>query len=120
MVKHLDERAKRDGLENLTAIAGLPDDPRLPEKVDVVLLVDVYHHLSDPERYFRNLRSALKPGARVAIIDFDQRSPIGPPPSERLSPGEVEAAMVKAGYTLVKSNTFLPNQYYLVFQPGKA
>src|SRR5512147_1050236 len=39
MVKYLAERAKREGLKNLTAIAGKPGDPRLPEKADVIVLV---------------------------------------------------------------------------------
>ena len=41
MVKYLSERAKREGLNNITAVAGAPDDPRLPEKADLIILVDV-------------------------------------------------------------------------------
>ena len=54
MVKYLADRAKREGLKNVTAVAGAPDDPRLPEKADLIILVDVYHHVEDRERYFRN------------------------------------------------------------------
>lgn len=52
MVKHLTERARRDGLENLSAIAGTSNDARLPQKADVVLLVDVYHHIPEREQQF--------------------------------------------------------------------
>src|SRR5688572_22391451 len=52
MVKYLSERAKREGLKNLTSVAGKPDDPRLPESADLIILVDVYHHVADRERYF--------------------------------------------------------------------
>ena len=120
MVKHLAERAKREGLANVTAVAGAPDTPRLPEKADVIVLVDVYHHVGDRERYFRKLQDSLKAGGRVAIIDFRRDSPVGPPKSARMLPEQVKAEMQRAGYALAKEHTFLPNQYFLVFQPGKS
>jgi len=120
MVKHLAERAKREGLANVTAVAGAPDTPRLPEKADVIVLVDVYHHVGDRERYFRKLQDSLKAGGRVAIIDFRLDSPVGPPKSARMLPEQVITEMKRAGYALAKEHTFLPNQYFLVFQPGKS
>jgi len=120
MVKFLAERAKREGLKNITAIAGAPDDPRLPEKADLIILVDVYHHIGDRERYFRKLQDSLKPGGRVAIIDFRMDSPDGPPKSARIAPEQVKAELARAGYTLAQEHAFLPNQYFLVFQPAKS
>src|SRR6185295_9169114 len=61
MVKYLSERAKREGLKNVTAVAGKPGDPRIPEKADLIILVDVYHHIEGRERYFRQLQGSLKP-----------------------------------------------------------
>ena len=116
MVKYLAERAKREGLKNLIAVAGNADDPRLPRKVDLAILVDVYHHIEDRERYFRNLRGSLRPGARVAIIDFRMDSPDGPPASARIAPERVKTEMKKAGYELAQEHAFLPNQYFLVFR----
>ena len=120
MVKHLAERAKREGLKNVSAVAGAPDDPRLPERVDLVLLVDVYHHIDARERYFRRLISSLKPGGRIAVIDFRMDSPEGPPKSARIEPDRVKAELKRAGYALAQEHTFLPNQYFLVFQPAKS
>ena len=119
MVKYLAERAKREKRGNVVAIAGAPDDPRLPEKVDLILMVDVFHHVGERERYFRKLRSSLKPGGRVAIIDFRLDAPEGPPRAARVAPERVIAELKGAGYTLGKEHRFLPNQYFLVFQPGK-
>jgi SAM-dependent methyltransferase len=116
MVKHLAERAKREGLANLVPVAGAAESPRLPAKVDLALLVDVYHHVDDRERYFRDLRKSLKPGGRVAIIDFRLDSPEGPPTAARVAPEQVKAEMKKAGYALLEEHRFLPRQYYLVFR----
>jgi len=120
MVKYLSERAKREGLKNLTAVAGAPGDPRLPEKADVVILVDVYHHVENREQYFRQLQKSLKPGGRVAVIDFRLDSPEGPPKRARIAPDRVKAEMERAGYSLAQEHAFLPNQFFLVFQPGKS
>jgi predicted methyltransferase len=116
MVKHLAERAKREHLPNMVAVAGAPDDPRLPGKVDLVLLVDVYHHIDGRTAYFRKLRASLRPGGRVAIIDFRLDSPEGPPREARIPPEQVKQEFVSAGYALSAEHTFLPNQYFLVFR----
>jgi predicted methyltransferase len=119
MVKHLGERARRDGLKNLSAVAGAPNDPRLPQKADVVLLVDVYHHIGEREKYFSKVAGNLKPGGRVAIIDFRMDSPEGPPKAARIEPDRVKAEMKRAGYEIVQEHSFLPRQYFLIFQPAK-
>lgn len=116
MVKYLAERAKRDGLANLTAVQAAPGDPRLPEKADLVVLVDVYHHIDGRERYFRKLRTSLRPGGRVAIIDFRMDSPYGPPAAGRVAPDRVKAELKRAGYVLDREHGFLPYQYFLVFR----
>ena len=118
MVKYLADRAKREGLKNVVAVAGKPGDPRLPEKADLVILVDVYHHVEGREGYFRSLQKALRPGGRVAVIDFRMDSPVGPPRKARIAPDTVKAEMKRAGYVLAQEHAFLPNQYFLVFQPA--
>ena len=116
MVKYLAERAKHGGLANVHSVAGRPDDPRLPAKVDLVLMVDVYHHLGNREGYFAKLAGSLKPGARIAIIDFREDSPMGPPKRERIAPTRVREELARAGYSPVEEHAFLPNQYFLVFK----
>jgi cyclopropane fatty-acyl-phospholipid synthase-like methyltransferase len=115
MVGYLTDRAKREKLDNVRAVLATPSDPKLPEKVDRVLVVDTYHHIGEREAYFRRLRGYLRPGAEVAIIDFTRSSPTGPPVEERLPPEQVTAEMEHAGYRLVRSPEFLPQQYFLVF-----
>lgn len=119
MVKYLADRAKRDGLSNVTAVTGMPDDAHLPAKVDLVLMVDVYHHVAGREQYFRRLQNSLKPGGRVAIIDYKKDSPMGPPANERIAADGVKAELRAAGYALVKEHDFLPHQYFLIFRVAK-
>ena len=119
MVKYLAERAKREGLKNLISVKGAPGDPLLPEKVDLILMVDVFHHLEDRDQYFRALHDSLKPDGRIAIIDFRMESVEGPPKSARSTPDAIKAELNRAGYTLVQEHAFLPNQYFLIFQSAK-
>lgn len=117
MVKYLGERAQKSGLANLTPVLGAADDPKLPAKVDLVLMVDVYHHIDQREAYFRKLAGSLKPGGTVAIIDFGADSPIGPPKESRIAAKVVRAEMERAGYVQAREHGFLPHQYFLVFRP---
>ncbi|HEX7219032.1 MAG TPA: class I SAM-dependent methyltransferase [Burkholderiales bacterium] len=115
MVKYLGQRAAREKLKNMIAVAAAPGDARLPAKADLVLLVDVYHHIGERERYFRALADSLKPGGRLAVIDFRLDSKRGPPRDARVAPERVKAEMKAAGYTLAAEHAFLPDQYFLVF-----
>ncbi|MET0404877.1 MAG: class I SAM-dependent methyltransferase, partial [Cystobacter sp.] len=79
MARYLGERARREGLGNLTPVLASAEDAKLPEPVDVALIVDTYHHLGERVAWFKRLGEKLRPGARVAIIDFRQDSALGPP-----------------------------------------
>jgi SAM-dependent methyltransferase len=118
MVRYLGERAKREGLVNLTAVSAKGGDPNLPQPVDLVILVDTYHHVPDRERYFRDLTKLLKPGGRLAIVDFTLDSPVGPPKRARIPAERVKQELSRAGYALAEEHGFLPNQYFLVFRPA--
>ncbi len=115
MVKYLRDRASKEGLSNVVAVQAAADTPNLPEPVDVVLIVDTYHHIGDREVYFRRLAKSLKPGGRVAIIDFKPDSPEGPPKEFRFPPEKFKSEMSKAGYRLLAQHDFLPRQQFLIF-----
>lgn len=117
MVRYLAERAARENLPNLVPVQAQYDAPGLPSRVDVVLVVDTYHHIEDRARYFASLKQLLEPGARVAIVDFRPDSPFGPPKHMRMSAEAVVGEMVNAGFALAIRHEFLPRQYLLVFEP---
>jgi ubiquinone/menaquinone biosynthesis C-methylase UbiE len=72
----LAKRVRQEGLQNVTLVRGKPHDPRLrAASVDVAILVHMYHEIAQPFAFLYNLVPALKPGARVGIVDLDR--PIG-------------------------------------------
>jgi arsenite methyltransferase len=101
-------------------ILARPDNPKIPlESVDLIFVCNTYHHLEDRSRYFRNVKSSLKPDGRIAIIDFyhDERSGELSFPKHHLVPREtVIEEMTAAGYRLAKEHTFLSRQYFLEFE----
>jgi SAM-dependent methyltransferase len=119
MVSYLEARATREGLANLRAVKGEADDARIPEPVDVILLVNTYHHIEERPAYFARLRQSLLPGGRVVVVDFKMGElPFGPPESMRVAPDEIRTEMGQAGYVLSRDDrTSLPHQVILIFTP---
>jgi ubiquinone/menaquinone biosynthesis C-methylase UbiE len=116
MVAHLTERAKGEGLPHVTAVLAGADRTNLPEPVDVVLVVDTFHHIPNRVAYFTALKANLKPGGRLAIIDFRKDAPQGPPVEFRFTPDQIGAELAQAGFQLQTSHDFLPQQVFLVYR----
>jgi SAM-dependent methyltransferase len=117
MVRHLNERAVREKLTHLRSHLAAASDAKIPAPVDLVLVVDTYHHIGQRPRYFSDLRKSLTPKGRVAIVDFRLDAPVGPPARHRVAPQQVGEEMAQAGYRLTEEHGFLPHQYFLVFEP---
>ena len=115
MIRYITERAAREGLANLRAVLTPPADPALAEgTVDRILVVDVWHHIDDRAAYARALARALRPGGKLAIVDFTRASRHGPPPEFRLAPDELVAELRGAGLAAEVSATALPDQYIVI------
>jgi ubiquinone/menaquinone biosynthesis C-methylase UbiE len=115
MVRYLAERATKEQLTNITAVQCGATDPKLPAgAVDRILVVDVWHHLPDRVAYARGLAASLKPGGKVAIVDFTMEATHGPPRKHRLLPDAIMADLRAAGLTPSLSPTRLPEQYIVI------
>ena len=115
MVRHMTERAKREGIANLRAVATPPDSPELaPASVDRVLVVDVWHHLGDRPAYAKRLAAALRPGGRIAVVDFKLDATRGPPRQHRLAPEQIAADLRAAGLAAEVAPVELPEQYIVI------
>jgi ubiquinone/menaquinone biosynthesis C-methylase UbiE len=116
MVRHLNERIRDAGLLNVSTILARPDDPLLPQPVDRFLIVDVWHHIEDQAGYLARMKTQLKPGGQVVMIDFQKRDlPVGPPATMKIAREDLIAQMQANGFRVVAEHTFLPYQYFLVF-----
>lgn len=116
MVQYLRQRAMKEGLKNIVAVKADANKTNLPEAVDVVLIVDTYHHIGDRVAYFTALKSLLKPGGRLAIVDFKKDAPgEGPPAHFRFTPDQISGELAKAGFALQTQHDFLPRQMFLVY-----
>ena len=113
-IHYIDERVRRESLANVKAILSTPDDPMLPKQaVDAVLLLKTYHEVADPVALMKNLRAALKPGARIGIIDRN-----GDGTNHGVGQQIVIDETGRAGYRLLESYDFVKPDgmdYFLVF-----
>jgi predicted methyltransferase len=116
MIEAIKRRLAREQLEErVTTILGTASDPRLPRKVDAVLIVDAYHEMAHPVVLLRNVAAALKPNGRIGVVNSkkDGHGP-GPPMEERVDPERVIRDAEAAGLRLLERPTFLRYQYMLV------
>ncbi|MDC8447340.1 MAG: class I SAM-dependent methyltransferase [Nitrospira sp.] len=103
------------GTPNVRPVRAEPHDPRLPEPVDLVFSCDMYHLMKDRVGYFRSLASALRPGGRVAILDFHPRGFVLGLFGHRVQKNEVRREMEDAGYLLVDDYDLIDRQHFQIF-----
>jgi len=115
MIEHLRHRITVEGLTNAIAVQAAADAANLPEPVDLALIVDTYHHIPNRVAYFTALKTSLKRGGRLAIVDFRKGAPTGPPEEFRFTPDQISAELAKAGFSLQTTHEFLPRQIFLIF-----
>lgn len=115
MIRFMSERAQRESLVNVEPKQIPFDDPQLEAaSVDRILIVNTWHHIQDRAAYALKLRTALKPGGGIYIVDFTRDSPSGPPVEERLEPEQVIADLAGGDLTAAMVEESLPRQYVVV------
>ena len=112
--RYIEERARKERLENVKAILSKPEDPLLPaHSLDAVLLLKTYHEVADPVTLLRNLRAALRAGAKVGIIDRN-----GNGEDHGVEKDVVIREAKEAGYRVLEQYDFVKADqmdYFLVF-----
>lgn len=113
-IRYIEQRAKKEQLQNIKAILSEPDDPQLPaDSVDAVLLLKTYHEIAHPIALLSNLRSSLKPGAKIGIIDRN-----GTAEDHGVNKDVVIRQAAEAGYELHDFQDFVKGDgmdYLLIF-----
>ena len=116
LLAHIAERAAAQRLTNIKTVLGEFTDPKLPEKVDLAFMNDVLHHIADRRAYLRSLASYLKPGGRIAIVDFiPARSPHQAQPELTVSEEQAAAWLTEAGLKLAKKVTIFDDRFYIIY-----
>lgn len=122
-VRDLRQAIERADLQNTTVIAGDPQKTNLPEQCcDALYMRRVYHHIKYPEAFNASLWNALKPGGRLAIIDFEPRGQEADPNGRAsgnhhgVTARTVASELQKAGFQLISSETRSGRNIYVVMQ----
>jgi ubiquinone/menaquinone biosynthesis C-methylase UbiE len=113
-------RAARERLIQIGLVQSTATDPKLPRnRMDLILLVDVYHELSHPYEIMRQLRAALKSDGRVVLVEYRAEDTAVPIKAvHKMSAAQAILEMSNAGFKHLETVATLPWQHVLIF--GKA
>jgi len=118
MLRRLRQNAANAGLGNIEEVQGTESDPKLPAgKLDLILLVDVYHEFSQPQIMVRKMREALKPDGRLVLLEYRKEDPSIPiRPEHKMSVEEVRMEIEPEGFHLEPVIETLPRQHILILK----
>jgi SAM-dependent methyltransferase len=118
MLERLKRNVAERGWRNVETVLGTEDDPKLPANaIDLILLVDVYHEFSQPQRMLARMRESLKPDGRLVLLEYRKEDPSVPIRFEhKMSVAEARAEVEAEGFRLEKNLDPLPRQHILVFR----
>jgi SAM-dependent methyltransferase len=118
MLERLRENAAAQKVSNIETVLGSASDPKLPAgKLDLVILVDVYHEFSRPQRMLDRIRESLKPDGRLVLLEYRKEDPSVPiRPEHKMSVSEVKAEVIPEGFAFEKTVETLPWQHIIFFR----
>jgi len=118
MLDRLRQNMAERKLANYEAVLGAEDDPRLPAgRIDLALLVDVYHEFSQPQKMLRKIRASLTPEGHMVLLEYRKEDPQVPIlPAHKMTVAEVKAEIEPEGFRLEKTLENLPRQHILIFK----
>jgi ubiquinone/menaquinone biosynthesis C-methylase UbiE len=122
MLRRLRDNAAQAGLANIETVQGDEADPRLPAgRMDLVLLVDVYHEFSKPRQMIDKIREALRPTGRLVLLEYRKEDPNVPIREEhKMTVAEVKAELEPQGLVLSQVIETLPRQHILILTKAAA
>lgn len=118
MLAAIESRARREGVENVTTVLAAAEDPKLaPASVDLLFMVDVYHELEYPYEVMTRVRESLKPGGRVAVIEYRKEDPNVPIKEvHKMSERQIVRELEAAGFKHLRTVPTLPLQHVVIFE----
>lgn len=117
MLQLLEKTIAREKLTNVIPVLGAIDDPKLPAgALDLVIMVDVYHEFSEPQRMLQRIREALKPGGRLVLLEYRAEDPEVPIlPDHKMTKAQVKLELEHEGFAQQRVFDDLPRQHLFVF-----
>ena len=121
MLEAIKRRVAKDvskDIHNVRTVEGTSTDPMLPAgSVDAVIILETYQEIQygNPLLFLENVRKALRDGGRIGIIDYKKGGGGPGPDSGRPDPETIISVAEQAGLRLLKRETFLPFQFFLIF-----
>jgi ubiquinone/menaquinone biosynthesis C-methylase UbiE len=117
MLTLLQQNTARAKVTNVVPVLGAFDDPKLPaESVDLVIMVDVYHELSEPQKILARLRESLKPDGRLVLLEYRAEDPNVPIlPDHKMTKSQVKLEVEHEGFKQSRVYDDLPWQHLFVF-----
>lgn len=113
LLAHIDRKSRDEGIQNVRTVLCVEDDPLIPGKVDLIFMCDTLHYIQNQESYINKLISYVKPGGRIAIIDFKTH---WPPMSVKFTAKQLVAWMSAAHCTMVDSFDYIEDELFMIFQ----
>jgi arsenite methyltransferase len=116
-IEFIREKAAEKGLVNVHVILAGKGSPSLPEKIDLIFLRNVYHHISNRVEYFAKLKESLKPDGRIAIVEHNRggRFSFHRIFEHRVTQETIVEEMTKAGYNISEKIDLFPDQSFTIF-----
>jgi len=116
MLAELQKNAKANGITNIESVLGETADPKLPAgQIDLILMVDVYHEVSEPQAMLRKIRQALKPDGRLVLLEYRAEDPTIPiNPDHKMTVDQVRRELEPEGFRLQTPIETLPRQHLLI------
>ena len=115
LLKIIDRRSKEENLTNIRTVLAATDDPKLPEQVDLAFICDALHHIGNQAEYFKTLAKYIKPGGRIAVIDFSETWPVGHE-KMRYSVTDLDGWLKAIGFTQIGSHSYLENSFFVIYR----
>ena len=118
MIRHIHHNAISNNIRNIEAVFSTPDNPHIPEDVDLVFVCDVLHHVKNKGDWLKALFSQMKNDSKLVLIEFKEGNlPEGPPEDMKIPLEKMVSITTSAGFTKLKQkDELLPYQYYLEFK----
>jgi ubiquinone/menaquinone biosynthesis C-methylase UbiE len=117
MLDLLAKKMQERGVTNVVGVLGALDDPKLPQPVDLAIMVDVYHECSQPAEFIAAVCRRLKPGGRLVFVEYRGEDPEVPIKAlHKMTEAQVKLEMTAQPLDFVETVKTLPRQHLIIFK----